>query len=71
MIINPKTYNICSRILVIVFVILGCIIRHSARSPINNLYAKLQQSRFKQTIVSARDGGIVEATKRLYVTYRI
>lgn len=34
-------------------------------SPSNNLYAKLQQSRFKQTIVSARGGGIVEATKRL------
>lgn len=34
-------------------------------SPNNNLYAKLQQNRFKQTIVSARGGGIVEATKRL------
>lgn len=34
-------------------------------SPSNNLYAKLQQSRFKQTIVSARGGGIGEATKRL------
>lgn len=34
-------------------------------SPNNNLYAKLQQNRFKQTIVSARGGGKTEATKRL------
>lgn len=34
-------------------------------SPNNNIYAKLQQHRFKQTIVSARGGGVVEATKRL------
>lgn len=33
-------------------------------SPNNNLYAKLLQNRFKQTIVSARGGGVVEATKR-------
>lgn len=34
-------------------------------SPSNNLYAKLLQIRFQQTIVSARGGGVVEATKRL------
>lgn len=34
-------------------------------SPNNNLYARLSQSRFKQTIVSARGGGIIEATKRI------
>lgn len=34
-------------------------------SPNNNLYAKLQHNRFKQTIVSARGGGVLEATKRL------
>lgn len=34
-------------------------------SPNNNLYAKLLQNRFKQTIVSARGGGVVEATKRI------
>lgn len=34
-------------------------------TPSNNIYAKLLQSRFKQTIISARGGGIIEATKRL------
>lgn len=34
-------------------------------SPNNNIYAKLLQNRFKQTIVSARGGGVVEATKRI------
>lgn len=34
-------------------------------SPNNNLYAKLLQHRFKQTIVVARGGGMVEATKRI------
>lgn len=31
----------------------------------NNLYAQILQNRFKQTIVSARGGGVVEATKRI------
>ncbi|XP_028982600.1 DET1 homolog isoform X2 [Diachasma alloeum] len=34
-------------------------------SPSNNIYARLMQQRFKQTIVSARYGGVTEATKRL------
>ncbi|XP_034255065.1 DET1 homolog [Thrips palmi] len=34
-------------------------------SPSNNIYARLIQQRFKQTIVSARFGGPREATKRL------
>lgn len=34
-------------------------------TPNNNIFAKLQQNRFKQTIVGARGGGVVEATKRL------
>ncbi|XP_054285444.1 DET1 homolog [Macrosteles quadrilineatus] len=34
-------------------------------SPSNNLYARLAQQRFKQTIVSARFGGPTEATKRM------
>ncbi|XP_022191150.1 DET1 homolog [Nilaparvata lugens] len=34
-------------------------------SPSNNLYARLAQQRFKQTIVSARFGGHTEATKRM------
>lgn len=34
-------------------------------SPNNNIYARLLQQRFKTTIVSARGGGQVEATKRL------
>lgn len=34
-------------------------------SPNNNIYARLLQHRFKQTIVSARGGGVVEATKRI------
>ncbi|XP_012273076.1 DET1 homolog [Orussus abietinus] len=34
-------------------------------SPSNNIYARLMRQRFKQTIVSARYGGITEATKRL------
>lgn len=34
-------------------------------SPSNNIYARLQQQRFKQTIISARYGGVTEATKRL------
>ncbi|KAK9754346.1 De-etiolated protein 1 Det1 [Popillia japonica] len=34
-------------------------------SPSNNLYARLIQHRFKQTIVSAKFGGKTEATKRL------
>lgn len=31
----------------------------------NNIYAKLQQQRFKTNIVSARGGGVTEATKRI------
>ncbi|GJQ70421.1 putative De-etiolated protein 1 Det1 [Trypoxylus dichotomus] len=34
-------------------------------SPSNNIYARLIQHRFKQTIVSAKFGGKTEATKRL------
>ncbi|XP_020283573.1 DET1 homolog isoform X2 [Pseudomyrmex gracilis] len=34
-------------------------------SPSNNIYARLLQQRFKQTIISARYGGVTEATKRL------
>ncbi|XP_063216321.1 DET1 homolog [Bacillus rossius redtenbacheri] len=34
-------------------------------SPSNNIHARLIQQRFKQTIVSARFGGLTEATKRL------
>lgn len=34
-------------------------------SPNNNVYARLLQQRFKTTIVSARGGGVVEATKRI------
>ncbi|KAL3281566.1 hypothetical protein HHI36_004774 [Cryptolaemus montrouzieri] len=34
-------------------------------SPSNNLYAKILQQRFKQTIINAKFGGKVEATKRL------
>lgn len=34
-------------------------------SPSNNLYARLIQHRFKQTIISAKFGGKTEATKRL------
>ncbi|XP_008545015.1 DET1 homolog [Microplitis demolitor] len=34
-------------------------------SPSNNIYARLMQQRYKQTIVSARYGGMTEATKRL------
>ncbi|XP_075238275.1 de-etiolated protein 1 abo isoform X2 [Lycorma delicatula] len=34
-------------------------------SPSNNLYARLAQQRFKQTMVSARFGGPTEATKRI------
>lgn len=34
-------------------------------SPSNNLYARLIQQRFKQTIVSAKFGGKTEATKRI------
>ncbi|XP_074111987.1 de-etiolated protein 1 abo [Cotesia typhae] len=34
-------------------------------SPSNNIYARLTQQRYKQTIVSARYGGLTEATKRL------
>ncbi|XP_001606651.2 DET1 homolog [Nasonia vitripennis] len=34
-------------------------------SPSNNIYARLMQQRFKQTIISARYGGVTEATKRL------
>lgn len=34
-------------------------------SPNNNIYARLLQSRSKQTIISARNGGVVEATKRI------
>lgn len=37
----------------------------SSCSPNTNIYAKLLQQRFKQTIVSARGGGMVEATKRI------
>ncbi|XP_044267998.1 DET1 homolog [Tribolium madens] len=34
-------------------------------SPSNNIYARILQQRFKQTIVSAKYGGETEATKRL------
>ncbi|XP_014239003.1 DET1 homolog [Trichogramma pretiosum] len=34
-------------------------------SPSNNIYARLIQQRLKQTFISARYGGITEATKRL------
>ncbi|KAJ8945429.1 hypothetical protein NQ318_009885 [Aromia moschata] len=34
-------------------------------SPANNLYARLLQQRFKQTIINAKYGGKTEATKRL------
>ncbi|KAL1117893.1 hypothetical protein AAG570_004206 [Ranatra chinensis] len=34
-------------------------------SPSNNIYARLSQQRFKQTIISARFGGHTEATKRV------
>ena len=34
-------------------------------SPSNNLYARLTQQRFKQTIVSAKNGGVAEARKRV------
>ncbi|CAH1159681.1 unnamed protein product [Phaedon cochleariae] len=34
-------------------------------SPSNNLYARLLQKRFKQTIINAKFGGRTEATKRL------
>lgn len=34
-------------------------------SPNNNLFARLLQKRFKQTIISARGGGVAEATKRI------
>lgn len=34
-------------------------------SPSNNIYARLIQQRFKQTIVSAKGGGRAEATKRI------
>ncbi|XP_014218564.1 DET1 homolog [Copidosoma floridanum] len=33
--------------------------------PSNNIYARLMQQRFKQTIISARFGGVTEATRRL------
>ncbi|XP_045469988.1 DET1 homolog [Harmonia axyridis] len=38
---------------------------HFTCSPSNNLYAKLLQQRFKQTIISAKFGGKNEATKRI------
>lgn len=34
-------------------------------SPSNNIYAKLLQQKCKQTIISARGGGAIEATKRM------
>lgn len=34
-------------------------------SPSNSVYAKLIQDRFKDTIINARGGGVVEATKRI------
>ena len=34
-------------------------------SPSNNIYARLTQQRFKQTIVSAKNGGVAEARKRV------
>jgi de-etiolated-1 len=34
-------------------------------SPSNNIYANLLHQRFKQTIISAKGGGTVEATKRI------
>lgn len=34
-------------------------------SPSNNIYANLLHQRFKQTIISAKGGGVVEARKRL------
>ncbi|XP_073994045.1 de-etiolated protein 1 abo [Rhodnius prolixus] len=38
---------------------------HFMCSPSNNLYARLLQQRFKQTIMSAKYGGSVEATRRM------
>jgi len=37
----------------------------SASSPSNNVHARLSHMRFKQTIVSAKNGGAVEARKRV------
>lgn len=34
-------------------------------SPSNSVYAKLMLDRFKDTIISARGGGVIEATKRI------
>ena len=34
-------------------------------SPANNIFARMQQERFKQTIMSAKNGGRTEATKRV------
>lgn len=34
-------------------------------SPSNNIYSKVIQQRFKQTMINARNGGMVEAVKRL------
>lgn len=34
-------------------------------SPNNNIYARLLHNRFKETMIGARGGGIVEATKRI------
>lgn len=34
-------------------------------SPSNNIYANLIQQRFKQTIISAKNGGFIEARKRI------
>lgn len=34
-------------------------------SPSNNIYANLLHQRFKQTIISAKGGGSIEATKRI------
>ncbi|KAF6198700.1 hypothetical protein GE061_008452 [Apolygus lucorum] len=39
--------------------------RHFMSSPSNNCYARIAQQRFKQTIVSARFGGMIEARKRI------
>lgn len=38
---------------------------HFMCSPSNNLYARLLQQRFKQTIMSAKYGGTIEATRRM------
>ncbi len=38
---------------------------HFTSSPSNNVYARLLQQRFQQTIVSAKNGGVAEARRRV------